>query len=130
MSTSKDMAECAIRDEMGNPLIWTGERCPVHAEIDQSYSPKIRADRGARVWAWFEQPQRYLVPLVVLLILVLTANGLVMGLNLSRQTQIENALRDDQVSQDLRKYETQQLRVQSSLNAELQKLILQQGCKR
>ncbi len=79
---------------------------------------------------WLEQAQKYLVPIIALLILVLTANGLVMGLNLSRQTSIENALRDDQVAQDLRKYETQQLRVQSALNAELQKLILQQGCKR
>jgi hypothetical protein len=129
MSTTQDMAECEIRDSMGNPVIRTGQRCPVHATIDQSNSHRIDASRGGRVHAWFEQPQKYLVPLLVANMLLLAGAGVVMGLNLSRQRAIEQALRDDQISQDLRKFETQQLRVQAALNTELQKLILQRGCK-
>lgn len=83
---------------------------------------------GASI-VWREQAQKWLVPLMALLILVLTANAVVMGSNLSEQREIQRKLRDTQVSEDLRKYETQQLRVQSALNTELQKIILG-GCKR
>lgn len=76
------------------------------------------------------QSARWLLPLFVVMVMALIANAVIMGLNLSRQATIEGALRDDAVSQDLRKYETQQLRVQAELNAELQKLILQRGCQR
>lgn len=113
MSTPEDMAACVHRDASGHPLIHAAPGAAVNASI-----------------VWTEQAHKALLPLVAVLIVALAANALVMGLNMSRQRTIENALRDDQVSQDLRKYETQQLRVQSSLNAELQKLILQQGCKR
>lgn len=91
--------------------------------------------------AWFEQPQRYLMPLIVLLILVLLGNAIVMAFNMSRQAHIEDRLdtskseitaqlRDTKISEDLRAFETQQLRVQATLNEQLQKLVLQRGCPR
>lgn len=126
MSTPEDMAACVHRDASGHPLIHAAPGAAVNATIRDSpqYQP-----RGASI-VWTEQAHKALLPLVAVLIVALAVNALVMGLNMSRQRTIETSLRDDQVSQDLRKYETQQLRVQSALNAELQKLILQQGCKR
>lgn len=75
------------------------------------------------------QSARWMMPVIVVLVMALVANAVIMGLNLSRQASIETALRSDTVSQDLRRYETEQTRVQAQLNAELQKLILQRGCK-
>lgn len=117
MSTREDLAACVQRDEWGNPSMAAGR------DLSNTQA------RGASI-VQLEQAQKYLVPVGVLLVLVLTANALVMGLNLSRQASIETALRSDQISQDLRKYETEQLRVQAQLNGELQKLILQRGCQR
>jgi hypothetical protein len=126
VSTPEDKAACLARGADGYPVML---QASPGAAIHIGGDCKPTQASGASI-VWKEQAQKYLVPLIVLLVLVLFANGVVMGLNLSRQTSIEQALRSDQISQDLRKYETQQLRVQSALNAELQKLILQQGCKR
>lgn len=116
MSTPQDMAECEARDCFGMP--------PMAAGRDLTNAQA----RGASVLQ-IEQAQKYLVPVGVLLVLVLTANALVMGLNMSRQASIETALRKDQVAQDLRRYETDQLRVQAEVNKQLMQMITA-GCKR
>lgn len=83
---------------------------------------------GASI-VWKEQAQKWLVPIIALLVLALTTNAVIMGLNLSEQGEIQRKLRDTQVSEDLRRYETSQLRVQAEVNQELIKAFaVMRGC--
>lgn len=126
MSTPVDLAESEFRNSDGFPsMLKASPGAAIHVGGDCNSSQAS----GASI-VWREQPQKYLVPVIVLLVLVLLANAITMGLNLSRQASIEHELRNQTVAQDLRRYETEQLRVQAQMNGELQKLILQRGCQR
>lgn len=126
MSTRADLAACEDRNEGGYPSML---QASPGAAITIGGDSNASQASGASI-VWKEQAQKWLLPLVAVLILVLACNAVVMGLNMSRQRQIENGLRDKTVAEDLRKFETEQVRVQAEVNEKLiQALAIFKGCK-
>lgn len=127
MSTRADLAACESRDDAGYPSML---RAAPGAAITIGGDSNAAQASGASI-VWREQAQKWLLPIIVLLILVLVFNAIVMALNLSKQTMLDHRLRDTQVAEDLRKYETQQLRVQAEVNQELIKAFaIIRGCNK